>query len=99
MMNDKKGLVEKYIVLKTQGKGPFTAEVILKAGGPEEEVHGKGAYMKTTPCFVLSPEKDDDYGAASRSALVAYATLIRKRNPYLAEDLLDWLGKIAHKGG
>ena len=93
MMNDKKGLVEKYLVLKTEAKGPFDVQV----HGLDE--NALGFYKKETPCFVLSPEKEDEYGAASRAALVAYATLIRKKNPYLAEDLLDWLGKIQQIGG
>jgi len=42
---------------------------------------------KKTWSFVLSPEKDDAYGAASKKAMFTYANEIEKTNPMLAEDL------------
>lgn len=47
--------------------------------------------QKATPCFVLSPEKADAYGLASRNALREYARCIASRNMPLSRDLLGWL--------
>lgn len=44
--------------------------------------------------FVLSPNKSDAYGAASRKAMLAYADEIEATNPLLASDLRVWLGRI-----
>lgn len=49
---------------------------------------------KTTPCFVLSPAKRDEYGKASRAALVSYASVIRSTNPKLADDLMQWVDHL-----
>lgn len=43
---------------------------------------------------MLDPTKNDNYGLASREALLAYATHIESRNPKLAEDLRRWVGDI-----
>lgn len=54
-----------------------------------------GRWMeKESPCFVLSPAKRDQYGKASRVALVAYAETIRGVNPKLAEDLTTWVDHL-----
>jgi hypothetical protein len=44
--------------------------------------------------FVLNPNKDDNYGMASREAIRAYAHMIDKTNPELANDLWLWLDDI-----
>lgn len=41
--------------------------------------------------FVLNPSKDTPYGRASRVALIAYAEEIKKTNPMLSKDILDWI--------
>ena len=43
--------------------------------------------------FVLKPKGEDDYAAASRAALYAYAAAIRHANPQLASDLEAWAGR------
>jgi hypothetical protein len=92
--HDDKGLYGKYIVLKPE---PFpgvetTHRVTFCPGeGCEDEI--VYANLKKTPCFVLSPEKRDDYGEASRMAMQMYAMMIRHRNPQLADDIEDWLVK------
>ena len=44
---------------------------------------------KRTWCFVLSPEKEDTYGIASRRAMIQYARDIEVTNPTLARDMRD----------
>ena len=44
--------------------------------------------------FVLNPNKDDEFGAASRIAILAYATQIRDTNKRLADDLEEWIGDL-----
>ncbi len=44
--------------------------------------------------FVLNPNKDDEYGEASRWAIRAYMRSIAPTNPLLAEDLRQWLEGI-----
>jgi len=41
--------------------------------------------------FVLSPNKDDAYGQASREALLSYASAIEGTNPTLTSDLRRWV--------
>ncbi len=44
--------------------------------------------------FVLNPKSktiEDAYAAASRAAMVAYASTINYTNPELAKDLLAWV--------
>ena len=57
----------------------------------EKKMSKNGLVMKY---FVLKPDGDDTYAEASRSALRAYATVIREENPELAADLDEWLLKI-----
>ena len=40
--------------------------------------------------FVLNPTKDDEFGRASREAILAYAKSIENINRDLAEDLRHW---------
>ena len=40
--------------------------------------------------FVLKPRGDTPYAAASRTAMKAYANVIRDENPQLYHDLLNW---------
>jgi len=40
--------------------------------------------------FVLNPTKEDDYGIASRKAILAYADAIQQTNSELAFDLRKW---------
>lgn len=45
--------------------------------------------------FVLKPKagkKDDAHAAASRLAMCAYGNAIRKTDPELAQQLIDWAG-------
>jgi len=44
--------------------------------------------------FVLNPNKHDEYGEASRKAIVAYADSIKTTNSLLAHDLQQWIGQI-----
>jgi len=49
---------------------------------------------KETKSFVLSPEKLDEYGAASRIAIISYYDAIKGTNPKLAIDLKKWIDSI-----
>ena len=44
--------------------------------------------------FVLNPNKEDDYGIASREAIRTYASEIKHENSELADNLLTWLHKL-----
>lgn len=44
--------------------------------------------------FVLNPNKHDDYGIASRLAMMAYADSIQKHNPTLSTGILMWVESI-----
>ncbi len=44
--------------------------------------------------FTLNPNKQDDYGIASREALRIYAIAIRHENSQLADDLLNWVENL-----
>lgn len=41
--------------------------------------------------FVLSPNKQDAYGEASRKAMKAYAAAIFEENEEMARDIIHWL--------
>lgn len=41
--------------------------------------------------FVLNPRKEGVYGAASRAAMLSYASAIEDVNPALAVDLRAWV--------
>ena len=45
--------------------------------------------------FVVSPNKDDAYGQASREALLAYASAIEAENPHLCSDLRRWVHRAS----
>lgn len=47
--------------------------------------------------FVLKPEGEDDYAAASKAAIRAYATRISSVNPELASDLRAWVDSLIFK--
>ena len=47
--------------------------------------------------FVLNPNKDDDYGRASRGAMLSYASAIYLENPTLAHDLVEWVKEVRLK--
>lgn len=88
-MDDTKGLIRnKYLVYKTRGDGQPDVDV-LRAGKPIAR-----GWHKRTWSFVLSPAKRDEYGAASRAALVAYATTIVKKNPKLATEIREYLRRV-----
>jgi hypothetical protein len=55
-----------------------------------------GWAQKRTDSFVLSPCKDDQYGSASRSALLTYAKRIKRTNPTLAADITRWVRRIQY---
>lgn len=44
--------------------------------------------------FVLSPYKDNEYGIASRKAIITYSRIIKEHNPTLSEDLQNWVASI-----
>lgn len=80
---DKHGLVGKYLVFKKK---------INEFGNPT------GPWIeKITPCFVLSPYKNDDYGYASRNALKEYARIIERKNEALARDIREWVNVICNE--
>ena len=54
----------------------------------------KGLQLKY---FVLEPEKDNDYGVASRQAMSVFASVIHMENPELADDLEKWIKRINKK--
>jgi len=84
--HDKVGLTEKYIVLK-----PARDEAATD--GMLRDIRGEGRSIpvrfKRSWCFVLSPDKDDEYGKASRAAMLSYAKAIEPTNKQLANDLAD----------
>lgn len=41
--------------------------------------------------FVLNPSKNNEFGEASREAMITYADSIKETEPELAEDLLNWV--------
>lgn len=94
--HDQQGLIKKYLVFRTvEGEAltdpeAVTIMVIDKNG---EGVRYRGRPVKTDK-FILSPEKTDDYGAASREAIRAYAEKIYFRNPQLGKDLREWMNRI-----
>lgn len=47
--------------------------------------------------FVLNPTKHDEYGIASRTAILTYAKSIEEINPYLAADLRNWIDDLGLK--
>ena len=72
-----------------------TADVLVVENryGNSEGILAAGKF-KNGWCFVLSPEKKDTYGYASRQALRAYADAIKGQNPQLAADLRVKVDKI-----
>ena len=89
---DKQGLLGKYLVFKVEGGG--APDVLIVGPDGEGGTLAVGAWMKQGRCFVLSPEKDDAYGKASRAAVMVYADAIREKNPQLADDLSAWMKKV-----
>jgi hypothetical protein len=85
------GLVNKYLVLKLAGEGEPDVDVVNRKG-TFTEGESRPAWCKRTWSFILSPEKDDIYGAASRAAMETYALVIENTNPKLA---MEMLAKIA----
>lgn len=95
MEHDEHGLDDKYLIFRKAGDttddpSVMTIMVINREG---EGTKFKGRPVSTQK-FVLSPEKDDDYGIASRVAIRAYASSIQHRNMKLADDLRQWLDLI-----
>lgn len=90
-MSDKNdgGLKQKYFVAKLEGKGMPDFEIHPTT----REKHFLG-WKKKGWCFVLSPEKNDEYGAASREAMRTYAHKIMKTNRELGRDLLATVNGI-----
>jgi hypothetical protein len=86
------GLVDKYLIIKLKSRSGNLVEVRHRSGGGVTASPGQGdliaeGRLKRSWCFVLSPEKADEYGAASRAAMVAYANEILRTNPRLANDI------------
>lgn len=90
--SEPKGLYAKYVVLKHKGHG--NPDVQAQGIYGSKDFGCKNLWLKDTRGFVLSPEKDDDYGHASRMALITYAKNIKKGNLSLYNDILDWLGEL-----
>ena len=44
--------------------------------------------------FVLTPRENNQYGRASRGAMMIYAELIAKENPDLSRELISWVSKF-----
>jgi hypothetical protein len=44
--------------------------------------------------FVFNPYKDDEYGQASRDAMVTYALSIERTNKGLAAALRQWVVRV-----
>lgn len=49
--------------------------------------------------FVLNPSKKDEYGRASRNAMLMYALTIKDTNKELATDLRQWVKSIEETEG
>ena len=81
---DDRGFYDKYFVAKLRGEGEPDCYVTYSDEPPEV---CDGLWRKRTGCFVLSYEKDDAYGDASRDAVLAYARSIHRVNRRLAWDL------------
>jgi hypothetical protein len=89
------GLFDKYIVIKerTLDENPEVEVRFLRQDGVRF-MPGSGDLvtvgdLKRSWCFVVSPEKDDAYGFASRRAMIQYARDIEGTNPNLARDLRE----------
>jgi len=95
MEHDKEGLLDKYLIFRRAEEGVDDPSVMTIMVIDRE---GEGRKFKGRPVnthkFVLSPDKNDDYGNASRRALEAYAIQIEARNPKLADDLRQWVEMI-----
>lgn len=52
-----------------------------------------------TKYFILTPYKENEYGLASRVAMLSYAAFIKKSNPKLCQDLVDWVKEIEGTNG
>ncbi len=91
--DDEQGLLGKYLVFKVEGTG--APDVLVVGPDGDGGTLAVGAWMKRSRVFVLSPEKDDDYGAASRAAMWAYANAIREKNTQLADDLIAWVKRTS----
>lgn len=92
--HDDKGLYWKYIVLKQATVDDHDASITYKDFGDVDTRSVFYGKRKKTLCFVLSPEKRDRYGFASRAALLAYAEQIAEVNEKLSDDLIAWVVKI-----
>jgi len=89
-----KGLTDKYIVLKKRGSNKQKLW-LTDPNNPRSKM--LSGYRKRSWSFVLSPEKDDAYGDASRTAMLAYANAIQPTNPQLADDLRMRVTEIVYK--
>lgn len=49
--------------------------------------------------FVLKPKGNDEDAEASRYAIKAYAKKIKKHNPELAKEMIDWANREALHSG
>jgi hypothetical protein len=87
LVDDEVGLTDKYFVLKPARDEASTDGVLRMFAERNEKTYP--VTRKRTWSFVLSPEKNDEYGKASRAAVLAYADYIEFRNPTLANDLRD----------
>lgn len=92
------GLKEKYIVLKPceTGEAEVMISDVVSVSATTTILKGSQQYArrKRSWSFVLSPEKNDAYGAASREAMRVYARKIMKTNRELGRDLLATVNGI-----
>jgi hypothetical protein len=95
MEHDQHGLLDKYLVFRRVEEGTDDPSVVTIMVIDRE---GEGKKFKGRPVrtkkFILSPEKVDDYGYASREAIRTYANEIENRNPKLADDLRRWMDLV-----
>jgi len=97
--HDKTGLIRKYYIFKTDGDGPPDKRMRFEETGDRNphKTYSVPLWFKRTWSFVLSPEKDDAYGEASRDAMLAYANAIQPTNPQLADDMRMKVTEIEHR--
>jgi len=82
----------RHFVFRIEGTG--APDILLVGPDGQGGTIAVGAWMTQSKPFVLSPEEADQYGAASRVAMAAYATSIEETDPRLARELMDWLREI-----
>jgi len=102
MQDNKTGLIDKYVIFKTEGKGKPDKRMRFEYDYGSRSPHrtySEPLWFKRSWCFVLSPEKNDAYGKASRAAMRAYADSICGTNAKLAADIHRKVFEMEKKKG